>query len=177
MAVGSQIRKFARAALNVAVELDAAAPFVERFTALAGLFRANRAFRQLLITTRMPADRKVAALRRALGQRLSGLEYDVLRLLLDNGLGGELPGFVKATNLLARTSDIGARLTVYSPKPLPKKELADLSGRLEQELGYRVRANAVTQPALLGGLKLRLDNLLVDGSIQSRLERVRRELI
>ncbi|MCH7940058.1 MAG: F0F1 ATP synthase subunit delta, partial [Candidatus Marinimicrobia bacterium] len=33
-----------------------------------------------------------------------------------------------------------------------------------------------TQPALLGGLKLRLDNLLVDGSIQSRLERVRREL-
>ncbi len=72
MVAGSRNRKFARAALNVAVELDAAAPFVERFTALAGLFRSNRAFRQLLITTRVPPDRKVAALRRALGEQLSG---------------------------------------------------------------------------------------------------------
>ncbi len=176
MAAGSQTRKFARAALNVAVEMDAAAPLVERLTALAGLFRSNRTFRQLLITTRVPPDRKVAALRRALGERLGDLEYELLRMLLEQGLGGELPEVVKALNLLARTIDTGARLTVYSPEPIAAKELADLSGRLERELGRDVRATAVTQPALLGGLKLRLDNLLVDGSIQSRLERVRREL-
>ncbi|MCH8024857.1 MAG: F0F1 ATP synthase subunit delta, partial [Candidatus Marinimicrobia bacterium] len=115
-------------------------------------------------------------LRRILGEQLGDLEYELLRTLLEQGLGGELPKVAKALNLLARKIDTGARLTVYSPKPMAEKELADLCGRLERELGRHVRATAVTQPALLGGLKLRLDNLLVDGSIQSRLERVRREL-
>ena len=177
MVAGSRSRNFARAALNVAVEMDAAAILVDRFVALAGLFRSNREFRQLLITTRVAPDRKIAALRRVLGDQLGDLEYELLRTLLEQGLGGELPEVAKALNLLARKIDTGARLTVYSPQPMAEKELADLSGRLERELGRHVRATAVTQPALLGGLKLRLDNLLVDGSIQSRLERVRRELI
>jgi F-type H+-transporting ATPase subunit delta len=124
----------------------------------------------------VPPDRKLDVLRRALGEQLGGLEYELLRILLEQGLGGQLPEVVKALILLARTIDTGARLTVYSPEPMAAKELAGLSRKLEQDLGRDVRATAVTQPALLGGLKLRLDNLLVDGSIQSRLERVRREL-
>ncbi len=177
MASKSQVRTFAQAALNVAVELDAAGPFVERFNSLAGFYRANRVFRQLLITTQVTPDRKVAALQQAFGAQLTGLEYEVLRMLLEQRLGRDLPAMVKALNLLARTTEIGAQLTVYSPQPVTANELTSISGDLEKVLGRDVRATAVTDPALLGGLKLRLDNLLVDGSLQSRLARVRRGLL
>ncbi len=177
MAINSQVRKFAQAALNVAVELEVAGPFVERFNTLAEFFRANRVFRQLLITTQVTPDRKVAALRQAFGAQLTELEYEVLRMLLDQRLGRDLPAIVKALNLLARTTEIGAQLTVYSPQPVTADELMSMSQGLEKVLGRVVRASAVTDPALLGGLKLRLDNLLVDGSLQSRLARVRQELL
>ncbi len=177
MAINSQVRKFAQVALNVALELDAAGPFVERFNSLAGFYRANRVFRQLLITTQVTPDRKVAALQQAFGAKLTGLEYEVLRMLLEQRLGRDLPAIVKALNLLARTTEIGAQLTVYTPQPVTADELMSMSQGLEKVLGRGVRATAITDPALLGGLKLRLDNLLVDGSLQSRLARVRQELL
>ncbi|MCH7522007.1 MAG: F0F1 ATP synthase subunit delta, partial [Candidatus Marinimicrobia bacterium] len=68
-------------------------------------------------------------------------------------------------------------LPVFTPQPLSQKELQALGGRVEQSLGRSLQVKGVTDPSLIGGIKLRLGNILVDGSIARRLELLREELV
>ncbi|MCH7859050.1 MAG: ATP synthase F1 subunit delta [Candidatus Marinimicrobia bacterium] len=177
MTAGPQARKFARAALKVAVTMRAVEGFLARFEYLAQAFRTNRAFRHLLITHRVPLDNKMEVLRQAFRDDLTELEFVVLRMLMEQQLGIQLPGVAKSLAFLAQAEYAQLILTVFTPQPLSQKELQALGGRVEQSLGRSLQVKGVTDPSLIGGIKLRLGNILVDGSIARRLELLREELV
>ena len=102
MTAGPQARKFARAALKVAVTLGAVESFLARFEYLAQAFRTNRAFRHLLITHRVPLDNNMEVLRQAFRDDLTALEFVVLRMLMEQQLGIQLPVVAKSRAFLAQ---------------------------------------------------------------------------
>ena len=92
-------------------------------------------------------------------------------------MGIQLPGVAKSLAFLAQAEDAQLILTVFTPQPLAQKEHQALGGRVEQSLGRSLQVKGVTDPSLIGGIKLRLGNILVDGSIARRLELLREELV
>lgn len=177
MTAGPHARKFARAALKVAVTMGAVEDFLARFDYLARAFRANKAFRHLLITHRVPLDNKMEVLRQAFRDDLTELEFVVLRMLMQEQLGIQLPGIAKSLAFLAQAEYGQLNLTIFTPQSLSQIELQALGGRIEQSLGRSLQVKGVTDPSLIGGIKLRLGNILVDGSIARRLELLREELV
>jgi F-type H+-transporting ATPase subunit delta len=63
-----------------------------------------------------------------------------------------------------------------SAAKLDDKEVAALRARLEQMTGGRVELSLEIDPQLLGGVQVRLGDLLMDGSVRGRLERLRGKL-
>ncbi len=63
-----------------------------------------------------------------------------------------------------------------SAAELDDKEVAALRARLEQMTGGRVELDLKVDPQLLGGIQVRLGDLLFDGSVRGRLERLRGRL-
>ncbi len=177
MTAGLHARKFARAALKVAVTMGAVEGFLARFEYLAQAFRANKAFRHLLITRRVPLDNKMEVLRQAFRDDLTELEFVVLHMLMQEQLGIKLPGIAKSLAFLAQAEYGQLNLTIFTPQSLSQKEYRALGGRVERSLGRSLQVKGVTDPSLIGGIKLRLGNILVDGSIARRLELLREELV
>ncbi len=176
MRAAGDIRKLARAVLAAARELDAVDDLVDRLQLIEGLFRESQPFRHLLITRRIAPGDKLAILRKTLGAALGELEYGALEFLMEQQLGSRLPELVRTVARLAASQGGSLALTITTAEALPADQVRRLADRLAKSLGRTVRASAHTDPALLGGLKLRLGNTLVDGSLARRLEKVRQGL-
>lgn len=177
MAAGAKARHFARAAFSVAAKLGVMDDFLDRFELLSRAFRENKAFRHLLITYRIPVEQKMEVLHRAFDGTLTELEFEVLHLLMVQNMGIQLPGVAKSLVLLARAEGARLELTVFTPQPLAAQELQGLGDRVGADLRRSLRVMGVMDPALLGGIKLRLGNTLVDGTLARRLELLREELV
>jgi F-type H+-transporting ATPase subunit delta len=177
MATGSKTRQFARAALHVAHTMGVAEEFLDRFGFLALAFRTNKAFRHLLITHRIPVDKKMEVLRQAFAEVLSDLEFEVMQTLLDRGLGRQLPKIARNLVYLAQAEGTRLDLTVFSTQAMAEHDLKSLGEQVEAALGRSLHVTGVADPSLLGGIKLRLGNTLVDGTLARRLELLREQLI
>jgi len=63
-------------------------------------------------------------------------------------------------------------VTVTSAAPLDDSQRGNLTAALEKRLGRSVRLQCATDPALIGGAVLRAGDLVIDGSLRGRLERI-----
>jgi F-type H+-transporting ATPase subunit delta len=174
---GAETRRFARAVLKVAAQLDLVDSLLERFQLLEQIYRDQKAFRHLLITQRIPVGKKVEILKQIFHDHLTDLEFEILQLLLEKGQGLQLPRIAKAISHLAQLEGARQDFIIYSPEALVTKQIDQLAQRVEQTIQQPVRTLIVVDPRLLGGIKLRLGNTLIDGTIGRRLELLREQLV
>ena len=69
-----------------------------------------------------------------------------------------------------------ADVTVTSAAELAEVERNKLAAALERRLQRRVRLHYETNPALIGGAVLRAGDLVIDGSMRTRLNRIAYDL-
>lgn len=77
--------------------------------------------------------------------------------------------------LYNRREGIHEALAISAAK-LDDQDVAALRARLEQMTGGRVNLSLSVDPQLLGGIQVHLGDLLIDGSVRGRLERLRGRL-
>ena len=65
---------------------------------------------------------------------------------------------------------------VTSPAPLDEADLDALRRKIEAMTGARVEITGAVDPALIGGLTVRVGDTLIDASVRGRLERLRERL-
>lgn len=173
----SEARKISRAVFKVAQEIDDAENFLDRVSILARIYRDNKDFRHLMLTRRIPVDGKMDIVHQTFGATLTELEYQLLQLLFERNLGHEIPTLARSLVTYARIDGRKLDLTVFTPQPLPEDDLSSLADRMEKSLGRLLKVKGVADPSLIGGMKLRLGNTLVDGTVARRLELLREGLI
>lgn len=71
-----------------------------------------------------------------------------------------------------------AEADVYSVRELNKKEMKQIQEMFQEMLNINtLRLNNIVDPAILGGIKLRIGNKIYDGTIQSQLKRLEQNLV
>ena len=67
-------------------------------------------------------------------------------------------------------------VTVTSAVELDEDTVKDIGRKIEEQTGRKVQLSAKVDPDVLGGLVMRVGNMVMDASIRARLERLRKQV-
>jgi F-type H+-transporting ATPase subunit delta len=123
------------------------------------------------VLTREAQGKAVAALAERAG--LSALTRDFLGVVAKNRRLFAVPEMIAAylRNLAERRGEVTAEVTVA--QPLNEARQAALTEQLRRAVGARVAVDVRVDPALLGGMIVKVGSRMVDASLSSRLQRLR----
>ncbi|MEY4159383.1 MAG: hypothetical protein RLZZ136_4 [Pseudomonadota bacterium] len=141
-------------------DLDKLGQAVSVSADLAGLIRNPR-------VTREAAGTAMDNVSKLLG--ISDLTKNFLGVLAGNRRLGALPEIVRAFAAIAAAQRGEVTAEVTSAHPLTDKQISDLSAKLKAREGKEVIVKASVDPALLGGLVVRIGSRQIDSSIRTRL--------
>lgn len=170
---GASAKRFAEAALALAVEQDAVDAWRDSLVRVAAA--VSGAGMRLL---RAPSI-SLAARRRALAEAVAGEPPGVralLAMLLQRGRIALLPDIVRAYQELLDARAGIEKAVITTAVPLDEAARRDLVARLERLSGKKLRATFTVEAAALGGVVVRIGDHQVDGSVRTRLALLREQL-
>jgi len=87
-----------------------------------------------------------------------------------------LPGMIEA--FLRQLAKRRGEVTVHvsSARPLSAEQSAELTDALKKSVGQKINIESKVEPELIGGLVVRVGSRMVDTSIRTQLQRLRRAL-
>lgn len=145
---------------------------------VAATFESDLDLRDFLARPWIPATAK-RTVAREVAQRsgLSTLASDFLALVAGNGRADHLEAIAEKYQKLL-DEDLGrVRAHVRTAVPLTEEERGMLSAKVGQVLGGRhVVLEEVVDQAMLGGFVVESGGVVLDGSLEGQLERMRRRL-
>lgn len=168
-------RRYAEAAFELALRDDALDAWRDGL-ALGARFATDDAVIRIVDNPAIPHVDRLATVDRLLeGRTIPGVR-NLARLLAQRGRFETLPAIaVEYARLLNRRRGI-VEAVVTSALPLDAGEIAALRARVEAMTGTGVDLNTVVDPALVGGITVRVGDQLLDASVRGRLERLRTQL-
>lgn len=119
------------------------------------------------VVSRADAGRAIAATAKELG--IDPLTTNFLGVLAANRRLGKLADVVRAFAEMTASHRGEATADVTSAHPLDAAQVAAVQAKLKSRLGRDVSVNLNVDPAILGGLIVKVGSRLVDSSIRTRL--------
>ena len=120
-----------------------------------------------------PAKQRVVAEITREGEPLVG---NALQLLLERGRFGQVAEISGAYDGLAAVEAQLVKVEVISAVELSDDTRGTIVKRVEKAAGRRVELSSKVDPHIIGGLVLRIGDVIVDGSVQARIRQLRRRL-
>jgi len=169
---------YAKALFAVAKERDQAEIVSRELRDIAAMFKGDDKLRDVLARPWIPPPaRRAVASEIAERLQLSRLSRDFLALLAERRRTDYI-GAIEEKYQQLLDADLGrVRVQVRSVAPLTDAQRAMLSTKLAHMLGGRhVVLDEIVDRALLGGFVAESGSVVVDGSLEGQLERMRRRL-
>jgi F-type H+-transporting ATPase subunit delta len=177
MISGSVARRYAKALMELGVELGNYERLGRELRSLARAIRTSPELDQTLTNPAFPrADRERVL--RAVLDRLGAAQEVVnfTRLLLDRERIAQLPDMSRELDAMIDEKAGRIAATVTTAAPLAPAQEQALLQRLEALSGKKVQMQVVHDPGLLGGLIAKVGDVVYDGSLRTQLARMRDEL-
>jgi F-type H+-transporting ATPase subunit delta len=169
-------RRYAEAAFELALRDDTVDAWERDLATAAQLVGDERVARIVDNPSRPFAERR-KVLDDLLNRRIKPEARRLVALLAERGRLDLLPEIaLEYGELLKRHRGIVTAI-VTSAVPLTADESRALEERLRDMTGATIELEPRIDPALIGGLTVRIGDRLLDGSVRGRLERLREQLI
>ncbi len=172
--VAGMAGRYATALFDLALEekvLDAVRADLDRFDDLVAV---NPDLERLVRSPVFGAEEQVRVLEKILKQAgIQGIAANFIKLVASNRRLFAIRGIVKAFRaLVARhKGEVSASVTVA--EPLSEAHLASLKGALNTVTGKDVDLKVAIDPAIIGGLVVKLGSRMVDASLRTKLNSIK----
>jgi F-type H+-transporting ATPase subunit delta len=168
-------RPYARAAFAEAHGEDRLAPWSQALKVGAQVVQDSRVA-SLLDNPRVTAAELAELVIGVAGPELGEHGKNFVRTLAANHRLAYLPEISVRFELLKDAAQGVADVTVISAAALDEARQKKFTAALEKRLKRKVRLHCEVDPGLIGGAILRAGDLVIDGSLSTRLERIAYEL-
>ena len=163
--------RYATALFDLAIEHNSLDVVLASLDSLANGLEASDDLRALIgspMVSRTAAAAGISGIASAMA--LDSLTTSFLGVLAQNRRLGVLKAIISDVRALAaaRRGEVTAKVT--SAQPLTKTQAAALAKKLKAGLGRDVALDLTTDPAILGGLIVRVGSRMIDSSIRTRLD-------
>ena len=171
----SNINTLARPYAKAAYEFASAAGQVDAWSAMLALTAAAVTEPVIIRQLGNPAltrDDKVAFLKQLCEDNIDDTFGNFLRVLSENGRLTLIPMVNELFEAIRAEADRTVEVEVQSAFELSAEQLQTLAAALSKRLDRTVEPKATVNPALIGGLHIRAGDLVIDGSIRGRLNKL-----
>ena len=172
---GSAARRYARAIFELATEEGQVDAWHQRLVVVRDVL-ANPEARTVLANPSIPAQRRQEAATALLEDRVGRQGVNLAKLLIGANRLDEVDTIVEEYVRLADEAAGRVRATAVTAIPLSGVDAANLVAGLSNKLGREVRLQASVDPAIIGGLVLQIGDRVIDASVATRLQQLRRQL-
>lgn len=163
--------RYARALFDLANEQNQVAAVEADLRSLKSALAESRDFRTLLASPAFSAEDKgkgLLAIARQAGFNDTSRKF--LGLLAANGRASALPAVIEAFQALAAQARGVVAAQVTTAMPLSAAQAQGVAQALRQALGKDPEIETRVDPAILGGIKVRVGSRLFDASLRSKLD-------
>lgn len=140
---------------------------------VARLFESSDELRQALTATSVPVARRQQAVESLLTGQVQPVTLGVVSLLVAIGRAADLPRIADAMAAQAAASVSKRLAEVRSAVPLTDDQQRRLAVALEKAAGGPVDVKVIVDPTVLGGVVAQIGDTVIDGSVRSRLTKLR----
>tara|TARA_B100000029_G_C17604072_1_gene966778 strand:- start:4051 stop:4584 length:534 start_codon:yes stop_codon:yes gene_type:complete len=145
-------------------------------TILRELLKKDALLRGFFNTRQIDSHKKATILDNIMGNHSHPIVSSLFEILLERGdhmIFSSIYFWFKRLRL--QELDI-LQISVFSSDNFDEAEIESIRLSLESFLSKNVIISAKTDPSLIGGIKLRMGNLLLDGTIRGQLDRIKNGL-
>ena len=164
-------RPYARAAFEVAQSEAQLAQWSEQL-ALVNAVVSNEALASALENPRVERKQLADLVIEACGQTLSQSVSNLIHLMAENRRLAAFPGVVEGFEALRAQAEARLPVTVRSATEMAAAQRQQLEAKLKARFGREVEAQYELDRDLLGGAVIEAGDVIIDGSLRNKLERL-----
>ena len=176
MLKGAIARRYAEAIFDIARRQNTVDRTLDDAREIARLF-AHHKLAYLLREPKIPAQRKETAIRQALASRVLPTSLNLALLVVQRELVEIMPNIANELEQLVLDYKNQAKAEVTTAKPMDDTQLAEVKQALERRTGKTILISTKVQPDILGGVVARVGDQVIDGSVRTRLNMLRQQLL
>ena len=172
----STARRYAEAAFEIAERDKTTDEWLAQLDRLAAAM-SNEQVARMLEDPEIPFEKRHGAFKALFTEReMMPQIYNLVGLILRRRRLDSIKDIAREFRRLYNRREGIFEAVATSAAQLDDNEVAAIRKRLEQITGGRIELTLLVDPALLGGVQVRLGDLLIDGSVRGRLERLKGRL-
>ena len=168
---------YAKALADIAEAEGVLARVDAEFTAVAAAYESNDQLRSTIGDQAIPVERRQGIVEQLLaGKGAHPLTAQLLGMVIGAGRGRELSAIASAIGNRNASSQGRAVAEVRSAVALSEDQQRRLGEQLAKAVGTEVNVKVIVDPSVVGGLVATVGDKVIDGSVRTKLDRVKARL-
>ena len=172
----SNIKKYGQSLYNVAIQKEELTDVNNRLDLIVEILESIPEFNQLFQSNQTTTENKLKILKNVLKDEITSLELELISDILDNSNISILPEISRYFKHLVEKNSSIINMTITSAVDLSVNEVDKIKSSVESKLNKKIDATTEIDTNLIGGIKLRIGNTLIDNSISRRLNLLKSKL-
>jgi len=169
--------QYATALADIVLEQGAAEPARKQLQEFRAAYEESAELRNFLVSPAIPRDAKHGVIEKIVARLgASKIIRNFLFVMSDNQRVHLLPDIVDTFEQVLEQRQGVAEAQVTSPLELTDVQKSSLVRTLERVSGKKIQARYSLDPGLLGGVLVRIGDMIYDGSVRNRLNQLRARL-
>jgi F-type H+-transporting ATPase subunit delta len=169
-------RRYASALLKLAVENKTVDTVIADIGVMKSTFDGSKELILVLANPIVRKDKKLAILADLFKSRVGKTTWRLIELMAEKDRLALLPGmahdYIRQHNLFAGILEV----QITSAFDLDETQKKNLLESLESKTGKKIQATFHTNPELRGGVVVRIEDTVIDGSVKHKLEQLKQTL-
>ncbi len=170
------VDRYSRSIFELAEEKNQRDSVFQELMAVRNAMESRPKLLNLLQSPLITRDEKRSLIEGILGPQSSGLSKQFLNLLVDKNRTDLFPFIVDRLQGVIRKKQGIQEATVVTARELHSSIIQLLEKALEKSTGKKMIIQSEVDPAILGGIQIRMGNQMIDGSIRSKLNTLETQL-
>ncbi|PCI65922.1 MAG: F0F1 ATP synthase subunit delta [Gammaproteobacteria bacterium] len=164
-------RPYAKAAFEYAIEAKQLAEWSELLGFVTQVV-SDESMQQLLKSPHLTKDDQQDAMLKVCSDIQDQQAINFIKLLAQNGRLVALPEIEVLFNFLRSEFEKTVNAKITSATVLSEKQIAQIKEKLDVKLGRQVEVSVEVDADLLGGLIIKAEDLVIDGSVRGQLAKL-----
>ena len=144
---------------------------------IASILQENEAFIDIMNHPEMTREKELAMMDEVFGGKVSDVMMGFLQVLVKKGRFGEIESVLEYFDKRAKEYKKIGVVYVTTPTELSRAQKQKIEARFSETSSYEtLEMNYNVDASLLGGIRIRIDDRVVDNTIRTKLEEMTRKL-